>query len=152
MGEGYVRGRALLVVLALLVLAGCGGRGDADAVTESQAYEQVELLVRNAGDALPAARLEASTPATSKQCKGQPADRVIVSNSYWLRGIDYDDKYFDTMLSWWTGHGFEVLDDLRPERHYLWVESPADGFRMSLRANESGELLLGAESPCLNSG
>lgn len=152
MGKGYVRGRVLLVVLALLVLTGCGGRGDGAGVTESQAYDEVERLVRSAGDALPAARLEASAPATSTQCKGKPAGRVIVSNSYWLRGIDNEDEYFDTMLNWWTGHGFEVLDDLRPERHYLWVENPADGFRMSLRANQNGELLLGAESPCLDAG
>lgn len=147
------RGAVTVLLLVLtVVLAGCGERAAGPRVTESQAYDRIEGMVRSAVDALPAARLEPSAPAESTRCEGQAEGRVVVSNSYWLRDIDYDDRYFDTMLRWWTEHGFEVVDDLRPERHYLWVEKTADGFRMSLRANENGELLLGAESPCLDAG
>jgi hypothetical protein len=143
--------RPVSCVLAVaLALAGCGPDDPAaDQVTESQAYDRVETYVRRAATALPAdARLEASAPATSVACKGEP-DRVMVTSTYWVRGLTDRDEHFETMLRWWTAHDFELLDDLRPERHYVWVRNTADGFRMSLRDNDDGELLLGAESPCL---
>ncbi|GAB1514547.1 hypothetical protein [Actinophytocola sp. KF-1] len=142
--------RLLPAVLAAgFVLAGCGGGGDVDPVTESEAYERVESYVRRAAAALPDARLEAAAAPAAGPCRGKPAGRAIVRTTYWIRGLTDDDRPFDTMVRWWQTHDFEVLDDLRPERHYVWVESPADGFRMSLRNNEHGELLLGAESPCV---
>jgi hypothetical protein len=145
--------RVWCLLVAVLALAGCGPADPpAVSITESQAYDRVETYVRRAAAALPAdARLEASAPATSVACKGEP-DRVMVTSSYWLRGLTDRDEYFETMLHWWTTHEFELLDDLRPERHYVWVRNPTDGFRMSLRDNDDGELLLGAESPCLATG
>lgn len=141
------------VLVALLVLAGCGNGAAVNSVTESQAYDRVESYVRRAITALPAdTRLESSTPPSSVACKGEPRGRVRVSSTYFVRGIDDDDEYFETMLVWWTAHDFELLDDLRPERHYVWVRNPSDGFRMSLRDNDKGELLLNAESPCLAAG
>jgi hypothetical protein len=139
------------VLAAVLVLAGCGGgAAQVNPVTESQAYDRVESYVRRAVTALPAdARLEQSTPPGSVACKGEPRGRVTVSSSYFVRGLADDDKHFETLVRWWTAHDFEVLDDLRPERHYVWVRNPSDGFRMSLRDNDKGELLLSAESPCL---
>lgn len=122
-------------------------------MSESDAYERVESYVRRAAAALPdGASLEAAAQPASVACKGQPRDRVIVRNSYWVRGVGDEDRHFDTLVHWWEAHDFEVLDDLRPERHYVWVESAADGFRMSLRDNDKGELLLGAESPCVSTG
>jgi hypothetical protein len=154
-GVGGARGRVAVrrvwcVLAAALALAGCGAAEPAaDPVTESQAYDRVETYVRRAAAALPAdVHLEASAPATSVACKGEP-DRVRVTNSYWIRGLPDRDEHFDAMVRWWTAHEFEMLDDLRPERHYVWVRNPTDGFRMSLRDNNNGELLLGAESPCL---
>ncbi len=145
--------RRLSGIAAVLVLAGCGGDKAIDPVTESQAYDRVESYVRRAITALPAdVRLEPSEPATSVACKGEPRGRVKVVSTYWVRGIDDDSKHFDTLVTWWTAHDFEVLDDLRPERHYVWVQNKADDFRMSLRDNDNGELLLGAESPCVAGG
>jgi hypothetical protein len=143
--------RAFLVFLAALLLAGCGTSGaEHDSVTESEAYDRVETYIQRASAALPAgARLEAAAQPSSVACKGQPEGRVTVVSTYFVRGVAVDDKYFDALLHWWESHDFTLLDDLRPERHYLWVESTADGFRMSLRDNEHDELLLGAESPCL---
>jgi hypothetical protein len=155
--QGIGRARRLVVVrrvwcvlAAALALAGCGAAEPAtDPVTESQAYDRVETYVRRAATALPSdARLEASAPASSVACKGKP-DRVRVTSSYWVRGLTDRDEHFETMLRWWTAHEFELLDDLRPERHYVWVRNPRDGFRMSLRDNDNGALLLVAESPCL---
>jgi hypothetical protein len=146
--------RRLSALLAALALAGCGGAsGERDAVTESQAYDRVEGYVRSAATALPAdARLEPATPVSSVPCKGEPPDRVVVTSTYWVRGLADDDVHFESMIRWWTAHDFEVLDDLRPERHYVWVRNSRDGFRMSLRDNDQGDLLLGAESPCLAEG
>jgi hypothetical protein len=146
--------RRLLCGLALVsALAGCGGQQAIAPVTESQAYERVESYVRRAATALPeSARLEASEPAASVVCKGEPRGRVKVVSTYWVRGLGDDSKHFDTLVTWWTAHDFEVLDDLRPERHYVWVENTADDFRMSMRDNGAGDLLLAAESPCVTAG
>lgn len=138
------------VLAAGFVLAGCGAGGEVEPVTESEAYERVESYVRRAAAALPDdARLEAAAAPGSGPCRGEPAGRAIVRTTYWIRGLTDADRPFDTMVRWWETNDFEVLDDLRPQRPYVWAESPADGFRMSLRNNEKGELLLGAESPCV---
>ncbi len=145
--------RLLPAVLAAgLVLAGCGRGGEVDQVTESEAYERVESYIQRAAAALPEARLEAAAAPGTGPCRGEPAGRAIVRTTYWVRGLTDADRPFDAMVRWWEAHDFEVLDDLRPERHYVWVESPVDGFRMSLRDNEKGGLLLGAESPCVATG
>jgi hypothetical protein len=145
--------RLVAALAALLALAGCGGaHAQENPVSESDAYELVESYVRRAVTALPDARLEAAAQPTSVACKGEPRGRVIVSSTYWVRGLADENVHFDTMLRWWEAHEFELLDDLRPERHYVWVQSSTDRFRMSLRGNEHGELLLIAESPCVQAG
>jgi hypothetical protein len=145
--------RLLLAFAAVFLLTACTA-GQADpSMTESDAYDQVEAYVRRASTALPAdARLESAAPASSEACKGEPADRVMVISTYFVRGLADEDEHFDTMLHWWEAHDFELLDDLRPERHYVWVRSKSDSFRMSLRDNDKGELLLTAQSPCLTAG
>ncbi|MGB3439425.1 MAG: hypothetical protein WBA97_11800 [Actinophytocola sp.] len=135
-----------------LVLAGCSASADVETVTESEAYERVESYVRRAATALPDGRIEPAAAPVSGPCRGNPPDRVVVRNSYWVRELVDEDRHFDTMVRWWEKHDFEVLDDLRPERHYVWVENTEDGFRMSLRNNDKGELLLSAQSPCIASG
>jgi hypothetical protein len=77
---------------------------------------------------------------------------VVVTSTYWVRGLTDENAHFDTMVRWWEAHEFELLDDLRPERPYVWVQNAGDRFRMSLRGNDQGELLLGAESPCVPEG
>lgn len=143
--------RHFLALAAALLLAGCGSSRAADSsMTESKAYDRVETYLRRAVTALPSdARLEAAAQASSVACKGEPSGRVMVVSTYFVRGIADEDKHFDTLVRWWEANEFELLDDLRPERHYVWVQNTQDGFRMSLRDNENDELLLGAESPCL---
>lgn len=144
----------LTALVAVFLLAGCGaGRAEVASMTESDAYDRVASYVQRAAMALPKdTSLEAASAPSSVVCKGEPSGRVMVTGTYWIRGLADDDKHFDTLLTWWEGHGFKLLDDLRPERHYVWVENKTDGFRMSLRDNDKGELLLGAESPCLVAG
>jgi hypothetical protein len=146
--------RPFMAFAAALLLAGCSAsRAELNPVTESDAYDRVEAYMRSAATALPAeASLEAAAAPSSVACKGQPSGRVMVTSTYWIRGIADENKHFDTLVRWWEEHNFELLDDLRPERHYVWVQNTTDGFRMSLRDNEKGELLLGAESPCLTPG
>lgn len=143
--------RSILTLLAALLLGACGSSRAADSsMTESRAYDRVETYLRRAATALPAsARLEAAAPPSSVACKGEPSDRVMVVSTYFVRDVTDDEEHFDDLLRWWQAHDFELLDDLRPERHYIWVQNTRDGFRMSLRSNENAELLLGAESPCL---
>jgi hypothetical protein len=140
------------LLVTTLVLAGCGGPATSGEVTESEAYERVDSYVRRAATALPDAKLEEAAPAASGPCRGEPRDRVVVRNTYWIRGLVGENRHFDTMVGWWEDNGFEVVRDLRPARHYVWVENTADGFRMSLKDNDKGELLLGAESPCVATG
>jgi hypothetical protein len=146
--------RVFLALFAVLLLGGCElSKAETPPVTESEAYDRVEAYVRRAANALPdKARIEAAAPSSSEPCKGEPAGRVRVVTNYFVRDIAAEDKQFDTMLKWWEAHDFTLLDDLRPERPYVWVKSNTDDFRMSLRANENGELVLGAESPCLRAG
>jgi hypothetical protein len=146
--------RVFLAFFAALLLAGCGASSaELPSVTESDAYDRVEAYVRRAVAALPKeAHLEAAAQPSSVVCKGDPGGRVRVVTTYFVRDIAYDNKHFDALLRWWERHDFELLDDLRPERHYVWVRNSTDGFRMSLRDNENGELLLSAESPCLTAG
>lgn len=145
--------RVFLAFVAAFLLTSCGTGQAESSMTESDAYDRAEAYVRRAATALPAdARLELAAPPSSEACKGEPADRVIVNSTYFVRGLADEDKHFDSMLRWWEAHDFELLDDLRPERHYIWVRNKSDGFRMSLRDNENGELLLGAQSPCLTAG
>lgn len=142
-----------LALMAVFLVTACS-MGQADSsMSESDAYDRAEAYVQRAAMALPAdAHLEAAAPPASESCKGEPADRVMVVSTYFIRGVADEDKHFDTMLTWWEGHDFELLDDLRPERHYVWVRNKTDSFRMSLRDNDKGELLLTAQSPCLTAG
>jgi hypothetical protein len=144
--------RWLPALAAVVALAACGP-AETPQVSESDAYERVESYVRRAAVGLPdGARIEAAAAPVSVACKGEQRDRVVVRNLYWVRGLADEDRHFDTMVRWWEAHDFELLDDLRPERHFVWVESVTDGFRMSLRDNDKGELLLSAESPCVATG
>jgi hypothetical protein len=147
-------GRLLLAFVAMCLLTACGPDQAAEnSVTESDAYDRVESYIRRAVTALPAdTRPEAAAQPSSVACKGDPSGRVIVTTTYFLRGLTVENEHFDSLLRWWQAHDFKLLDDLRPERHYVWVQNTADGFRMSLRDNEHGELLLSAESPCLTEG
>lgn len=144
--------RAFLVVAAFL-LSACGPSQADDSMTESDAYDQVEVYIRGVATALPAdAHLESAEPPSSVACKGRPAGRVMVVSTYFVRGMTYSDKPVDTMLHWWEAHDFALLDDLRPQRHYVWVQNKTDKFRMSLHDNDTGEVLLTAQSPCLAAG
>ncbi|TDV46395.1 hypothetical protein [Actinophytocola oryzae] len=144
---------ALLALVALALLTACGPNRTDDSLTESDAYDRVESYIRRAITALPAdARLQAASAPSSTACKGEQQGRVIVTSTYFVRGLADDNEHFDTLLTWWQAHDFELLDDLRPKRHYVWVQNTKDSFRMSLRDNSYGELLLSAESPCLTAG
>jgi hypothetical protein len=123
-------------------------------ITEQQATVLAERYVRQAMVALPGeARLEVQDSTSSSACDDPsdngPKGRVTVGNVYWVRGIANENKYFDAVLAWWKAHGFAVMEDDRPKGNWISVENRKDGFRMAFRDNPKGDLLLGADSPCV---
>ncbi|MBP2330766.1 hypothetical protein JOF56_011151 [Kibdelosporangium banguiense] len=55
--------------------------------------------------------------------------------------------HVDTLHTWLTGNGFQILKDARP--NYLWAERLADGFRMAVQTNDLGAFFVTATSPCV---
>jgi hypothetical protein len=152
--------RMIRIALAgwIAVLAVSCGKGDEvqTTITEDQAKARIEEYVRQALAVLPSeARLELQSAASSVPCDDPtdngPRGRVTVGNTYWVRGLssERNSQYLDSMISWWKQHDFSVLDDKRPASNYVRVESKRDGFRIAFSDNPRGELLLGADSPCV---
>lgn len=79
-----------------------------------------------------------------------PLGRKTASRNYQVLGLDSGKipQYFDTLRAWWERNGFRILDN-NPRYEFLWVENNADGFRMTLKANENGAIFLIASSPCV---
>lgn len=124
-------------------------------MTAEQAERRVEENVRAVLGVLPEqARLErfdgGVMPCDDPTDNG-PLGRVIPFVDYRITGLapaEYGG-YFDEVLDWWTHNGFRLLDDSRPAEMYVWVENEADGFRMTLKANDLGQLYLTSTSPCV---
>jgi hypothetical protein len=76
-----------------------------------------------------------------------PPGQVFVARRYELRGAG--TGAFDALAAYWTGHGYRIIEDQREAAHpYLWAEHAADGYRVGLDTTTTGDLLLGASSPC----
>jgi hypothetical protein len=123
-------------------------------ITQEQAELRVELHVQHGmrglpGPIRPELQFRDVTPCDDPT-DGGPEGRVIAANNYRLHDIppNRHDACFDQLRNWCTGTGWSVLDDSRPADAFLWLEHP-DGFRMTLQANDLGELYLGATSPCV---
>jgi hypothetical protein len=85
---------------------------------------------------------------------GGPPGRVTVSERFWVRGLPVEDNEANAelMLEHWTGNGYRVLRDERPDRLTISVEHEEDSFRVTLRVSDEGSLSLGASSPCVRPG
>ncbi len=123
----------------------------ATSTPEQEAAQAAERHIRAALTAVsPAAslRLESDTvQSCDDPSDGGPAGRVFVARRYWLLGAGPGP--FDALAAFWVDHGYRLVEDRRSTAYpYLWVEHEEDGFRVGLDANASGDLLLGASSPC----
>jgi hypothetical protein len=82
---------------------------------------------------------------------GSPSGQYIAVAEYRVLDLAPGDypQHVEVLHTWWAANGFEVLHDARPAGLYVWVENPADGFRMAVQASKFDALLLTATSPCV---
>jgi hypothetical protein len=148
-------------VALVAALASCGpeqGVPMKNTITQQQANERVERYVQDAASTLPTSvRLELAASQEALDCSdptdGGPRGRVTASRGYWLRDLprEQNAEHINALVQWWKDHGFVVLTDSRPKDNYVWVENPADSFRMSIQetVDDPRQLTLGATSPCV---
>lgn len=126
-------------------------------MTLDEANRLADQYIHRALDALPTgATLSDPTIFRDSECDDPsdegPLGRKFASHIYEIVGLDPQriPSYFDTLRTWWEGNDFAVLkDDRRAGREFLWVENKQDSFRMTLKANDLGEMYLIASSPCV---
>ncbi|WP_393916618.1 hypothetical protein [Halostreptopolyspora alba] len=122
---------------------------------KKQAGERVDQHIEDAVAVLPeSVRLERRGNLDSASCDDAddngPNGRVTVSKKYRLRDLpaEENEEHAAALYEHWTGNGYTVLQDSRPDERYIWVEHEEGSFRMALR--ESSDVLsLTASSPCV---
>ncbi len=79
-----------------------------------------------------------------------PAGRYFASRSYQVLGTPKEtfSSHFESLREWGQRHNFRVLDNA-DQPDFLALESDVDGFRVSLKYNDLGEMYLGGSSPCV---
>lgn len=124
-------------------------------MTLAEANRAVDEHIANAvaqipGDTRLDERLRFEDASCSDPDDHGPEGRKIASRNYEVLGIDPEQipSYFDALKAWWLANGFAELDN-EPKYEYLWVENTSDGVRMSLQANDHGNLYITAASPCV---
>lgn len=151
---------ALLLTIGLVTSA-CARSGDdtmtGNTMTEQQAAQQVQTNIHAAAAQLPAAaRLEQQL--TNSVACGDPTDPVrrdlvTAGSTYQVHNLDPAQypHLFDQLRTWWTTHGFRILDDkhLSTTSLFLSVENNKDGFQMAMQSNDNGGLFLIGSSPCV---
>lgn len=126
-------------------------------LTEQQASARLEQHLRAALEQIEPRPSAEPGPSATMPCDdpsdGGPPGRVFVEAHYMLRDIPAaaNRAVFDALHRYWTGHGYEVLRDLRERDRapQLKVRHRGDGFSVSLRENLVRELSLSGSSPCV---
>ena len=150
------------VLACIVATSACGGGGtnakDAGmqpTITIDEANRRVEEYISRVAKVLPPeAHLELGSQELRGDCSDPtdngPTNRVIANRSFNVLGLNTASipSYFDTLRNWWLANDFRVLDN-NPPNGYLWVENNADGFQMTLQANNKGQIFLDATSPCV---
>ena len=125
-------------------------------MTIEEANQHIEEHLRAVKSVLPrTARYEVQFHKKSMDCGrtetgSRSHGRVFASLEYQVLDLQPHrvPEYFSTIRKWWMTHGYRVLKDT-PKNEYLWVENKEDGVRLSMQANDSGEIYIGADSPCV---
>lgn len=155
---GY-RGLSPILVAALLITNACGSAreepGMKPTITLEEANRLVDEHIQQAVATLsPNATLEVRGHETDGSCLDPddqgPTNRKSAQRSYKILGLESGKipDYFDTLRTWWPNNNFRVLQN-KPRNEYLWVENNGDSIRLSLQANDLGEVYINASSPCV---
>ncbi|MBB6170633.1 hypothetical protein HNR23_000693 [Nocardiopsis mwathae] len=139
--------------LGLLIglLSGCGilYRSTID---EDEAAERVDLYVEEAMGALPEqARLEPFGSSTSASCDENRVDRVTVDRQFWVKDLpeEENEQTMQMIYDHWIDSGYDLVSDERPRDVRFHFENDADDFKMFASENRSGDISIGAVSPCI---
>lgn len=154
---------ALLAGLTVLFVTSCGTDDQPkdtamkNTITIQEANQRVEDYAARAQVAFPASvefRLQAhfkDSPCDDPTDNG-PKGRLIASRGYQVVGLsaDHFPQQFEAIRAWWGKNGFIVsTDSARGADRTVAAENKADGFTMSLRSNNVGQLYLNTSSPCV---
>jgi hypothetical protein len=154
---------ALLAGLAVLSVSSCGTDDQPkdtamkNTINIQEANQRVEDYVTRARAAFPASvelRLQSQfkdSPCDDPTDNG-PKGRLIASRGYQVMGPSPNQfpQQFEAIRTWWERNGFVVSNDsARGADRTVAAENKADGFTMSLRSNNAGELYLNTSAPCV---
>jgi hypothetical protein len=155
------RSKSMLVTcLAILTVttacgSGSGGHDMQPTITSAEANRRVEDYATQVREALPPNSEYKLTYSEEQGDCSDPSDngakgRVLATRTYQVLGLDKAKipSYFDAVKTWWQSHNFRVLDNT-PPTEFLLGEHNADGFRMTLKSNDGGELFIVSTSPCI---
>ncbi|MEV6911707.1 hypothetical protein [Amycolatopsis sp. NPDC051071] len=154
---------ALLAGLTVLFATSCG-TGDQpkdtamkNTITIQEANQRVEDYAERARAAFPvSAELRLQSQFKDSPCDDPtdngPKGRLVASRGYQVMGpsVDQFPQQFEAIQAWWGQNGFAVsTDSARGADRTVAAENKADGFTMSLRSNNVGQLYLNTSSPCV---
>jgi hypothetical protein len=159
----------MLVALLTTLLAACGSGGNqtGDPVTTQPGMKPTitideanqrsqQYLDQAANDLFPAPITRTPSPLEERGSCTDPDDngptnRLKASREYKLDGVSAADfpRYFDSLRTWWKGHGYVLGSDKGNASGHLLNGESADGFIMALQSNDVGGLYLSVASPCV---
>lgn len=143
---------AHLAVVALL-LTGCTMNDPT--ITQDQALDRVEQLIRDTATALkPRPRLELIPHGTgADDClhPDEPKGKVTVNRAYWLRDIPESENMniSKQVRAYWQEFGHRIVAAGGTGNPDLSGESKPDGFTLALTWAAGDNLYLAATSPCV---
>ena len=148
---------AIAAFLLTSCSTGCDQKaGTEETITQDEATEKVQEHIGRAMTDLPAsAELEKRGGSYIASCDdptdGGPKDRVTVSVSYWIRGLETEENDINVNLlhEYWTKNGYHVITDSRPDDAFISVRHEQDSFTMSVQESIQGSLSISASSPCV---
>lgn len=152
--------RLTVMILAVVILvAGCTG-GEAvnePTMTQAQALARVEQLIKETVAVItPKPRLDLDRPSLNVNAcldatDGGSEDRVVISRSYYLRGIPREQvgEVAKRVKQYWEQQGY-YIEGVSTNGLNISGHSQPDDFLLSLAPTGDDDVLnIGATSPCV---
>lgn len=126
-------------------------------ITQQHASDRVEQILRDTANSItPRPHLELYKPGSYiDSCLVDPSDtadtRVQVTRAYFFRGVrDANASIGEQVLGLWKRNGFSISDTpgIGTSEPNIHAVTP-DNFLLELAWTGSGDLSIGATSPCL---